>query len=107
MTRPIHIQVANGQLIQSSSELKQVVWSIWEQEFTSDLRVIFLHYYDLVVGMDWLEAHSPMKVGWFNKWMLINYFGSSVQLYGIQASLLELSVVEVMLINEVEATQGV
>jgi hypothetical protein len=82
------------------------VWSIQEQEFTFDFRVISLLYYDLVVGMDSLESHSPMKVDWFNKWMLINYSRSSVQLYGVQAKLPKLSVVEVMLINEVEATQG-
>jgi hypothetical protein len=61
--------VANGHLLQTSSELKQTVWSIQEQKFTFDLRV---------VGMDWLETHSPMKVDWFNKWMLINCSGSSV-----------------------------
>jgi hypothetical protein len=38
--------------------------------------------------------------------MLINCAGSNVQLYGVQSKLLELSVVEVLLINEVEATYG-
>jgi hypothetical protein len=52
------------------------------------------------------EAHNPMKIDWLNKWMLINCSGSSVQLYGVQATLPELFVVEVLLINEVEATQG-
>jgi hypothetical protein len=47
-----------------------------------------------------------MKIDWLNKWMLINCSGSSVQLYGVQATLPELFVVEVLLINEVEATQG-
>jgi hypothetical protein len=55
--------------------------------------------------MDWLEAHSPMKINWMNKWILINCARSNVQLYGVQATLPELSVVGVMLINEVEAAQ--
>jgi hypothetical protein len=53
--------------------------------------------------MDWSEAHSPMKIDWLNKWILINCARSNVQLYGVQATLPELSVVGVMLINEVEA----
>jgi hypothetical protein len=70
--------------------------------FIFELRVIPLPYYDMVVDMDWLEAHNPMKIDWLNKWMLINCVGSSVQLYGVQGSLPKLSMVEVLLINEVE-----
>jgi hypothetical protein len=28
-----------------------------------------LSFYDIIVGMDWLERFSPMKVDWKLKWM--------------------------------------
>jgi hypothetical protein len=38
------------------------VWSIQGYEFHSNLKVLPLASYDMILGMDWLEAFSPMKV---------------------------------------------
>lgn len=51
--------------------------------FSGDLRILPLHHYDLIVGMDWLEAFSPMKVDWKFKWLSIPFKGSQVFLQGI------------------------
>lgn len=32
--------------------------------------------FDVVVGMDWLEIFSPMKVHWQEKWISIPYQGN-------------------------------
>jgi hypothetical protein len=69
-------------------------------QFTSNLKIIPLPYYDLIVGMDWLECHNPMRVDWLNKWMMFNLDGIAIQLHGLQPSLPELSVVEVLLISQ-------
>lgn len=37
----------------------------------------------MIVGMDWLEAFSPMKVDWLNKWMSIPYGPRHVVLQGL------------------------
>lgn len=39
--------------------------------------------FDLILGMDWLEAFSPMKIHWQEKWMSITYGASSVILQGL------------------------
>lgn len=51
--------------------------------FHHDLKVLPLHNYDLILGMDWLEFHSPMRIHWRQRWMSITYQGSSMVLYGL------------------------
>jgi len=51
--------------------------------FTSDLRILPLQHFDLILGMDWLESFSPMKVHWKLKWMSIPYGSSTVLLQGL------------------------
>jgi hypothetical protein len=67
LSRPIRVQVANGQVIQCNSELRQVEWSIQSHVFVSDLKVLPLPCYDIVVGIDWLELHSPMRIDWLKQ----------------------------------------
>jgi hypothetical protein len=96
IARPCRVQVANGQVIQCDVEMKQASWSIQEVAFVADLKLLPLPYYGMILGIDWLEKHSPMKVDWMNKWMMINYKGSSVQLHGLQPSQPEYSLVEAL-----------
>jgi hypothetical protein len=58
----VQVQVANGSRMQSSSELLQAEWSIQGYVFKSDLKVLPLQNFDMVIGMEWLERFSPMKV---------------------------------------------
>jgi hypothetical protein len=62
--------------------------------------VLPLPYYDMIVGMDWLQSHSPMKIDWVNKWMHIRYAGEDVQIHGLYSSLPELSVIEVFMVQD-------
>jgi hypothetical protein len=50
--KPAWVQVANGNILQSSSELLQAEWSLQGFVFYSDLKVIPLHNFDMVVGME-------------------------------------------------------
>jgi hypothetical protein len=58
----VQVQVANGSRMQSSSELLQAEWSIQGYVFKSALKVLPLQNFDMVIGMEWLERFSPMKV---------------------------------------------
>ncbi|WVZ90411.1 hypothetical protein U9M48_036717 [Paspalum notatum var. saurae] len=49
----------------------------------SDLKIIPLAFYDLIIGMELLEQYSPMKVHWGLKWLHIPVKGKLVQLQGI------------------------
>lgn len=57
-----------------------VDWSMCGYSFQSDLKILPLSSYDMILGLDWLEEYSPMKVDWKNKWMSIPYNGSSILL---------------------------
>jgi hypothetical protein len=100
MSRPIRVQVDNGQVIQCDSKLRQLDWSIQSHGFISNMKVLPMSYYDIVVGIDWLELHNPMRIDWLNKWMVVNLEGGAIQLHGLQPSLPEFSLVEVLLIQE-------
>ena len=86
-----------------------------EYQFSSDLKIIPLSSYDIILGMDWLEAYSPMKVHWGHKWMAIPYQGSAVLLYGswpeapggtmVQVCLLELSTLDEVPVDLPQAIQ--
>jgi hypothetical protein len=58
---PIKVRVANGQLITCHSEIKQAGWPIQDNEFVADFKLILVPYYDIVLGIDWLQKHSPMN----------------------------------------------
>jgi hypothetical protein len=79
---PIQVQVANGQVICCSESLSQATWSMGGYQFQTDLKVLPLSSYDMIVGLDWLEAFSPMKVHWKDKWMSIPYQDTTVLLLG-------------------------
>jgi hypothetical protein len=53
----------------------------------SDFWTLPLANYDVVIGMDWLEAHSPVQVDWRNKWLAVPYDGQIRVLQGIAPSL--------------------
>jgi hypothetical protein len=76
------VQVANGQVLKSTSEIVQAVWSIQGYQFQTTLKVIHLPFYDMIVGMDWLEEHSPIKIDWLHKWMIINWSGFLFSCWG-------------------------
>jgi hypothetical protein len=77
----LHVRVANGPLLHCDSELLNANLSVCGYEFQSDLKVLSLSSYDMVLGLDWLESFSPMKVYWKEKWMAIPYKDTIVLLY--------------------------
>lgn len=88
--------------------LLQVPWSVGECAFHSDFRVLPLGSFDVVVGMDWLAAHSPMQIHWQDKWMTIPYQGRFTVLQGLQTATPEhlfLHIEAVQSVQSVEASQ--
>jgi predicted aspartyl protease len=62
LSSDIKVQVAGGGVLISSQFISQALWFIGDIAFQSDLRVLPLSSYDMIIGMDWLEQHSPMRV---------------------------------------------
>jgi hypothetical protein len=42
-------------------------WSVQGLQFTSTLKIFPLTTFDMILGMDWLEQYSPMKIHWLEK----------------------------------------
>ena len=57
---PCQVSIAGGGTLTSAVILLTVQWSIGQLCFTSDLRVLPLTAFDMILGMDWLESFSPM-----------------------------------------------
>jgi hypothetical protein len=74
--------LANGNSLHCSTQLADCIWSTQGVTFQTDFKVIPLQYYDIIVGMDWLENFSPMEIHWKNKWMLLPYNNTKVLLQG-------------------------
>ena len=77
------VKVADGTSVCCNSELPGAEWVVQGYSFHSNLRVIPLGTYDMIAGMDWLQAFSPMKVDWNEKWISIPYGYRHVRLQGI------------------------
>jgi hypothetical protein len=92
--------VANGHKLHCVFEFESANWSIQGASFVYDLRVLPLPYYDMIIGMNWLEVYIPMRIDWRNKWISITQNASTVLLHGLQPAIHELSVIEVMFVSE-------
>jgi hypothetical protein len=95
MAKPLLVHIANGSSLSCDKEVLQVTWYLNEYMFTSDLKVLQISSYDLILGMDWLGTFSPMWVHWAAKWLVIPYGGSSLKLWGLGAQEAQCAVLEV------------
>ena len=82
---PTQVQVAGGGIIQSPEILHDIQWTFDQYSFRSNFRLLPLTAYDVIIAMDWLEAHSPMHVHWLQKWLAIPYQGQLVLLQGLDS----------------------
>lgn len=62
-------QIADGRVLQCSSLAEDCSWSMGNTTFTQSLKILSIPACDIILGMNWLEQFSPMKVDWKMKWM--------------------------------------
>jgi hypothetical protein len=99
--KPTNVRVANGKIIQYAAEILNVEWYLQGHVFCSHLKVLALQNFDMVIGMDWLEKHSPMRVHWTQKWLTIPYYNSQLTLQGIITGVLNCQMIELMQLQSV------
>jgi hypothetical protein len=95
-----NVRVVNGDVVHCQDKWLRVPWQIQNCSFLSYILFILLPCYDMVVGMDWLQTFSPMRVDWVKKWLIIPYHGTNVALYGQNKLVHECSVVELFMVGE-------
>lgn len=96
----VSVRVANGEVLLCEEKWLQVPWQIQGCTFLSDILFLPLRGCDMVVGMDWLQTFSPMRVDWVQQWLAIPYQGQEVILYGHTHPIPECTVVELLLVSD-------
>uniref|UniRef100_A0A453I6M2 Uncharacterized protein n=1 Tax=Aegilops tauschii subsp. strangulata TaxID=200361 RepID=A0A453I6M2_AEGTS len=86
MPRPVKVAVANGSELWCSQEVSGCSWYSQGNVFTTNFRLLPLGCYDVILGMEWLEYHSPMLIDWPRRRMQIEHEGFTVVLQGITSS---------------------
>jgi len=72
---PAQYVVAGGSTLTSPQWIPKLVWWTQGHTFQQDVKVLPLGCYDLIVGADWLEEHSPMWIHWRNRTMHFTHEG--------------------------------
>lgn len=83
---PLNVKVANGEIIQCTEEVHNLQWWIQGHTSSSNANVIPIGAYDLILGMDWLEAHNPTTCDWVKKWIQFEHQGQMIKLQGVLPS---------------------
>ncbi|XP_012702816.1 uncharacterized protein LOC101763062 isoform X2 [Setaria italica] len=91
----MNVQVANDNTLHCSSHLPNASWSINGYAFHGDMKTLSISSYDMILGLDWLEQFSPMKVHWKQRWIAIPYADPTVVLYGESSLLPKGSIIQV------------
>uniref|UniRef100_A0A0A9DEA6 Retrotransposon gag domain-containing protein n=1 Tax=Arundo donax TaxID=35708 RepID=A0A0A9DEA6_ARUDO len=79
--------VADGGPMKCSKMIPKMQWLVQGHTFSYDARVLPLKCYDMIVGADWLEDHSPMWIHWRKKIMRFSHKGRRIQLTGLRDDL--------------------
>lgn len=69
LAKPMTVKVADGAQLFCTHEVVNCSWSVHGQLFTTTFKVLPLTCYDAILGMEWLEAYSPMQIQWKQKWL--------------------------------------
>lgn len=96
---PMNVQVANGQMLICSEFILDDVWSIQGIPFQSNLKILPMSSYDMILGMDWLSVHSPMRVHWEHQWLQIPHPQGIVQLEGTLSTLPEGTLLQLIVLE--------
>lgn len=59
MHASLSVKVANGQQLSCFTHIPDAAWFSNGLEFQSDLKLLPLSAYDMILGIDWLEQFSP------------------------------------------------
>lgn len=56
------VKIADGGTMACLGEFPDCRWHVQGVELITTLKVLSLGCYNITVGMDWLEQHSPMTI---------------------------------------------
>jgi hypothetical protein len=71
-SQPTWVKVANGQVVKSCYEILQAKWSVQGYVSQSDIKVLQLQCFDMVIGMEWLDRYILTHEGALGS-VMVNY----------------------------------
>jgi len=89
------VKVADGAQLFCTHEAVNCSWSVHGQLFTTTFKVLPLTCYDAILGMEWLEAYSPMQIQWKEKWLSFSHQNSTIRLHGVQDAVVDVNAITV------------
>ncbi|XP_078157488.1 uncharacterized protein LOC144553264 [Carex rostrata] len=95
-SNPLTVRVANGNKMQTSEVCKNLKFSLQNNEFNIDLRVLDVQGHDLLLGMNWLTRLGLTLVDWNKGTMKLKRDGKFIKLEDedVQAKLKLLTITE-------------
>jgi hypothetical protein len=78
------VTLADGGKLISNTQVQDFTWWVQGNTFTCSARVLELPFYDVILGMDWLETYSPMWIHWQQKRMRFFHQGKRIVLQGLK-----------------------
>jgi hypothetical protein len=64
---PFTVKIPDGALMTCDRELVDCEWWCQGTTFRTNLKVLPLGCYDVIIGMDWLQSHNPMGIDWVGR----------------------------------------
>lgn len=76
----------NGDFLISNTHVPGLEWWVQGHTMRTDMKVLDLGIYDVVLVYDWLKAHSPMVCDWVKKTLQFSEDGVEITLAGVHTS---------------------
>jgi hypothetical protein len=74
----IRVKVADDRELRCTKVILNCPWETQGHTFTTDLKVLQLGVFDLILGQDWLYYNIPMHIDWPTKHLRITDQGQEV-----------------------------
>lgn len=103
----VSVKIADGGTLSCSGVVPGCKWKTQGHEFSTDLRILALGCYDMVVGIDWLESCGPMWIDWAAKQLQFLHQGQPIQLTGVQTQLQQVQPITCAQLCALEETNAV
>ncbi|GJN19863.1 hypothetical protein PR202_gb07177 [Eleusine coracana subsp. coracana] len=79
----VRVKIADGGELQCTHQIPKFHWWVQGYVACSNMRIIPLGTYDVILGMDWLERYSPMEIHWKQKHLSFDHGNRQVTLQGV------------------------
>lgn len=80
----MQVTIADGGKLSSDKIVQNFIWFVQRHTFSTNARVLKIGCYDTILGMEWLEDHSPMRVHWKRKKMRFTHKGTRITIRGVK-----------------------